>query len=287
MSGRRARRCLVALAGIALVGCASTPTRAPPVEPVHEKAPTEAVLTFEAEQREKAVGATRRNALEEAALAWEVLVVLRPDVTEYRERLRDTRKRIEEDVSERLAGAALAARQGDLDGATRKYLEVLALQPDNEPADDALRALERERNRRNTRNKSAHPTIARAAQAAQANGEKPVVSNEMATRNDLEHASMLADNGEFDEAIGLLQTRLAGNSRDAVIRRLLAEVYFRKAESLLPLDRAAALAALKRSVQLDPTEPAAAARLEQLQGGAATPPAATRPRGGKAAESPP
>ena len=279
MSWRQSRWILVAWVGVALAGCASRPPPAPPPEGAQKRQPKAAPSAFEAEQRERALSATRRHALADAALAWEVLVVLRPDVTEYRERLRDTRERIEDEVSERLPRAALAARQGDLDGATRQYLEVLALQPDSEPAADALRALERERNKRNSLGKFSRLTIARAPQADRG---KPASANEMAGRNDIEHASILADNGEFDEAIGLLETRLAANRRDAAARRLLAKVYYRKAESLLPLDRAAAIAALKKSAQLDPTEPAAAARLKQLQEGAGTPPAAPAPSRPKA-----
>jgi hypothetical protein len=45
---------------------------------------------------------------------------------------------------------------------------------------------------------------------------------------------------------------------------MLADLYVRQADSLLPSRRDAAIASLERAVQADPTHPRAAARLKEL-----------------------
>jgi len=288
MSAPQARLWLIALTSIVLAACASTPPAAPTIQRPGDRqqaaAPSTAPeIAFENEQRARALEATRRDMLADAALTWEILAALRPDVAEYRERLADSRQRIGAAVSERLPLAAQAAQRGDLDGATRQYLEVLALQPDNAAAADALRALERARNKRSYLGKYSRLTLARTPPA---DAEAAASAGELAGRNELEHASLLADSGEFDDAIGLLERHLTADRRDAAARPLLARVYFRKAESLLPRDRAAAVAALKKSIQWDPAATDAAARLKQLQNGTRSPPAQTAPAD-REAEAPP
>ena len=60
--------------------------------------------------------------------------------------------------------------------------------------------------------------------------------------NDLELASMLAAQGELDDAIAVLEARLAVDKRDAAARSLLAEVYYQRADRLAVSDRAGAIA---------------------------------------------
>ena len=67
---------------------------------------------------------------------------------EYRVRLNETRRLIDQQVPEHLERGAQAAKRGALDDAQRHYLAALALQPDNVVAGAALRQLERERMRR-------------------------------------------------------------------------------------------------------------------------------------------
>ena len=283
---------LVAIACVA--GCGSTPHAGAPTASIDDS-PQAADATrsppaaFEQRQRDRALGFMRQKRFAEAAVTWEVLGVLRPDVGEYRERLAETQRQIDAAVAERLPRAAQAAQRGDIDAATQHYLAVLALQPQNEPAADALRALERERNKRNYLGKYSRFTITRRAIA---DAEMPANAGHMADRNDIEHAALLAGmfdviairhdiehaallagDGEFDEAIGLLERRLVADRRDAAARRLLASVYYRKAESLSSRDKSAAVAALEKSVRLDPVEPIAAARLRQLKGGSVAAPA--------------
>lgn len=276
-----------ALLCAALVAC----TTAPPAEmpsTEHDDLPAAAALaqstapTFEQKQRERAQSLTRRGRLADAALAWEILTVFRPDAVEYRERLADTRRQIDAAVAERSQRGAQAFKRGELDNASAYYLAALALQPDQPQAADALRAIERERNKRSYLGKYSRVTLTHRAtvQAEVVMPRKPVGAT--ADRNELEHASMLATQGEFDDAIQLLERRLAGDRRDEAARLLLADVYYQKAEKLAVRDKAAAITALQKSVRLDATHTRAAARLQQLKSGAATggtaAPAALAPR---------
>jgi tetratricopeptide (TPR) repeat protein len=246
------------LAGAPFSAPAPAAASAAPVAPTPQAA-------YEQQQRERALTAARQKRLADAALAWELLTVLRPDVAEYRERLAGAQRQIEAAVAERMPRALQAAQRGDIDAATRQYLAILALQPLNEPAAEALRALERERIKRNHLGRYTSTTLTRRAMAE---AEMPVGASAgrggLAGRNELEHASLLAGDGEFDDAIGLLERRLALDPKDGASRRLLADVYYLKAESLLPGDRPGAIAALQRSQRTFPAAARAATRLRQL-----------------------
>ncbi|HET7863582.1 MAG TPA: hypothetical protein VFL86_04175, partial [Burkholderiaceae bacterium] len=97
----------------------------------------------------------RQGKLADAAVAWEILSVLRPDVAEYREQCTKIQSQIDAAVAERLQRAGQAQRRGELDAAAQGYLAVLALQPDHAQAADALRTIERERNKRNVLGRAA------------------------------------------------------------------------------------------------------------------------------------
>ena len=64
-----------------------------------------------------------------------------------------------------LQRAALAQKHGEFDTATTNYLLVLSLQPDNAQAADALRAIERDRNKRSYLGKLSRVTLARRPSA--------------------------------------------------------------------------------------------------------------------------
>ena len=165
----------VVAAVAAVAGCASTaiPSEQGPVtstavarkvDSPQGKAPTAVLPTpFEQRQFDHAVNLAQQKWLASAALAWEVLVVLRPDVPVYRERLADIQRQIDSAVAEKMPRAASAAQAGDIDSAARQYLAILALQPHNALAADALRALERERNKRNHLGRHSRSTITRRA----------------------------------------------------------------------------------------------------------------------------
>jgi tetratricopeptide (TPR) repeat protein len=206
--------------------------------------------------------AQRENRLADAATAWDILTALRPDVADYRDRLLETQRLIDKAVADRLPRATQAQQRGDLDMATRHYLAVLALQPHNAAAADALRAIERERNKRNYLGKYSRNTLTHRAMA---DAEMPQAAGRLAERNKLEHAALLADDGQFDDAIALLEARLASDRNDRDAQRLLASVLLRKAEPLVASDRATAKVLLERSVRLDPAEPRAARLLKELK----------------------
>lgn len=153
------------LAGAALlVGCA-TPSAPPPAGAPPATAAAAAHAGFEQRYRERAMTAARQGRLADAALAWEVLTVLRPDRRDYRDALAQTRRDIDAALAERLPRAAQAQRRGELDTATQLYLGVLALQPDSAAAADALRAIERERVSRQQLGKPSRLTLTRRAMA--------------------------------------------------------------------------------------------------------------------------
>lgn len=244
---------------IALAGCAVTPqpardattppsaTQSAPAAPLDDAT----LGNFEQRQRDAARAAAQQGRWTEAIWAWDVVLALHPA---------DTAARGERDAAvasaagiaaDRLARARQARQRGDLDGAVKLYLEVLAVAPDDLAAADALREIERARTRRGS------ASAARTAQAAPPRGAAAGSGD----RNDLEHASMLAQQGEFESAIALLAPQAANDPR---ARAQLADIYWRYAQRLEARDRAAAIAALRRCLQLDPGHKLAADKLKAL-----------------------
>ena len=232
---------------------------------------------FERKQRERAQLLARQGRLGEAVLAWEVVTVLRPDAMEYRERLAELRKQVDAATAERLQRGVAAQQRGELDAATQQYLAALALQPDQAQAAEALRAIERERNKRNFLGKYSRLTLTRRSMA---DATMPSTAPES---NELEHASILASQGDIDDAIAVLEKRVAADRRDDAARQLLADVYFQKGEKLAVRDKKGAIAALEKCLRLDPAHTRAAALLKQLKAtpvptAAASSPGGARPR---------
>lgn len=265
------------LASMLLVACGSQSPAAPAVVPANETAPAAAAKSagspqaaFERRQRERAVALAKQGQLGEAALAWEALTVVQPESAEYHDRLVETQRQIDTAVAERLPRAAQAYKRGELDAAAQQYLAVLALQPEQAQAAEALRAIERDRVKRNSLGKLSRYTLTRKAVAdGEMTQAPPRSAGTLADRNEFEHAALLADQGEFDEAIRLLDRRVAAGAQDPAVRAQLAEVYLRKAEAIAPRDRPGAIAAAERSLQLQPRNPRAAARLREWRAAAA------------------
>lgn len=133
-----------------LAACSSTPPREPAdatTLPAESRVDSP-LVAFERAQLERALQLVQQGRHAEAANAWEVLALLRPEVVAYQDRLEQARTRAEADAGEHLRRAELARRRGDLDGAQTQYLLALQLQPEQAQAADGLRAIERERNRR-------------------------------------------------------------------------------------------------------------------------------------------
>lgn len=261
-----------ALVAMLLAACTAVPPAEPPTAaddvPPLPTTTAPAQTDYEQRQRERAVTLARQGRLADAALTWEILGVLRPDVPEYGEQLAHARRQIESASAERLQRAQQAHKRGEWEAATQWYLSVLALQPDHTLAADALRTLERERNKRTHLNKFARviTPAPRPASPPKVPAGNTAAAAAPPDRNELEHAAMLTVQGEYDDAIVLLERRLAAGRPDEVARALLADAYFQKAEEIAAADKAGAIAALEKSVRLYPTHPLAADRLKQLKG---------------------
>ncbi|WP_157269376.1 tetratricopeptide repeat protein [Azohydromonas aeria] len=301
--------CAVLLAGCA--GVSAPPSDAPPVAVPALRPAVLPAEAFERRQREAAALAEEQGRLADAALAWELLALLRPEVEEYRTRLEAMRRRIEAEAEQRLQRAAQARQRGDLDAAAAQYLAALAVKPDDLRAAEALRGIERERNRRLYLGRYSRYTItrranleaeminARTARDPQAGTRTTIADGSVvgsapdavgrplraarperlghpkrsqreahaavSGRNELEHASMLMAQGQIADAQAMLEASVAADPHDAASRLMLAEVYYQHGERLAMHDRAAAIAALEKSVKADATHPRAQARLKQLR----------------------
>ena len=272
------RRLAATVCVAALAGCASAPPTPGAGAAVTSGASTASSAAFEQHYRDRASSAQRQGHLADAAIAWEVLTVLRPESREYRDALLDTRRQIDAAVAERLPRAAQAQRRGDLDAATQGYLAVLALQPDSTPAADALRSIERERVKRQQLGRLSRLTLMRRGTETMSPNDKLAAPAGL-DRNELEHATILARQGEIDSAIGLLERRLAADRNDRAARNLLADLYERKADDVLAArDTAGAIALLEKSLRLDPSDAHVAERLKQLRAAAVSKPADAKGR---------
>ena len=145
----------MAVLTLALAACGSQPPA--PASPATATRPTQTaaapsrsdgIEAFERQHRERAETAQRQGRLADAALSWEVLTALRPQRSEYRERLAATRAQIQAGVNDRTAKGAAAQKRGEIDAAVQHYLAALALDPTHDGAADALRSIERERQKR-------------------------------------------------------------------------------------------------------------------------------------------
>jgi hypothetical protein len=241
------RLALLALAAMG-AGCASLSSTQEVVVVEHEALPASVPLSggaagFEQRLRDRAVADGRQGRLADAAVGWEILSVLRPDVPEYRERLNETRRVIHAAVPERLQRAQNAWKRGELDTASAQFLAVLALQPDHPQAADALRGIERNRNRSLYLGKLSRITLARSSggglQTAKVGG--PPEGNE------LEHAAMLRTQGEVDAAIALLERHVAVHGADPKACQLLGDMLLQKARANAPLKQPRGGAAARAS----------------------------------------
>lgn len=259
---REFRGRLAAICCVLLAACSQAPvaidSSGEPALPVLQDSPNAA---FEQQQRERAKDLTRQGAFGEAAIAWEVLALLRPDVVEYAENLRRTQSRIEARVAQRMLAADQARRRGEADQAAQLYLHALADDPLNTQAAQALRAIERERNRRNYLGKPSRLTLTRYA-TAEAEQSRAALSS--VDRNDLEHASLLMHQSEYAEAIRILERYVKVFPQDEAARKALADACYQLAERKQANEPTAAQALLRRAVKLDPAHDQAAKRLRQL-----------------------
>lgn len=260
---------------LALSGCV---TRAP--EPAVRPAPSalpapapapaaasdiwqQPLLEFERQHRELAATAARQGDWAAAEEALDVVKALRPNDAEAVADMNRARQMAAAGSAQRLTEARAAQRQGEAAKAQRLFLDVLALSPDNAEAAQALRGLERERVQRQhlgqlSRNLFTRPPVIPSMARNAVNAG--------ASKSELERATLLASQGETKEAIAVLQPLSTAAKPDPAARSLLADLHVKQAEELLPNDRAAAIAALQRSLQLEPRHVRATALLRALRG---------------------
>lgn len=251
-------------AGVCLSGCGNMQQTLPDASDAPASGPM-TLSAFEAVQRQSALEFERQARLADAAWAWEVLTVLRPGEQRYRDSLASARRQIDAAVADHVQRAAQAQKRGEPETAATQYLMALSLQPDHVQAADALRSIERDRNRRTYLGKPSRVTLARRGPETEKlpAAARATVSRE---RNDFEHATLLAAQGEVDDAIALVERRMPASRRDASARRLLADLYCQKAEALAARrDTAAAIAALRKTLALEAGHARAGMLMKQLQ----------------------
>ena len=273
---------------VGLAGCASRSGAPPAALPSGETVsiaagdPSAPLLeTFEQRQRDAAAAAAQQGLWLEAAWAWEVLLALNPRDPEIAKRLADARQAATAAATERSARGKQALQRGDADNAVRLYIEALSFVPAHVEAAEALRAIERDRVRRQHLGQVARYSLMRRPDNATppAGATAPGTANNTvsAERNEVEHASMLANQGEIDGAITVLKPITAGPNADAGAKRLLADLYVKRADILAATDRAAAIDALERAVAAYPDHLRAATRLKLLKDAARDKPLAALP----------
>jgi tetratricopeptide (TPR) repeat protein len=243
----------------------------PAPEPTPERVDA-ALDSYLQHQVEQARLAQAQGRWADAALAWEVSSLLRPDDHQIRAAWAHAQRRIDA-LAEQHRGLAEAARaRGDLELATQSYLAMLALDPGRRDAADALRRIERERNRGSLVGRFARaPSLRRQPGDAVA----PAVDNTepgRAANSQREHATLLARQGQLDSAIQMLRES-PSLSRDAAHRALLADLYVQKAEALRLQQPGAARVAVEAALALDRRHPAALALLAKLPKVRPAPPA--------------
>jgi len=244
-----------------LLGCASVP---PPLPLPAAEPPSAAVRLpadpgldrFEKVQKARAEAAAADGHWAEAALAYEGLALVHPDDPAYAAALEKVRQRIATASAEQWALAEAARRRTDWEAAARAYLQVLAIDPGHLAAADALRAVERERNRRSIVGRFSRQVLARR-------GTDPDGNVYADTRNQIEHATLLARQGDVDAAITLLKEGMRANG-DSARKSLLADLYVQRAESLRQQNPQSARTSVDAALALDPNHPQARALARQL-----------------------
>jgi tetratricopeptide (TPR) repeat protein len=246
---------------------------APAQQPVQPRAdapalptPSPQVAEFEAQHRRAAQSAVSQGRWADVLWAQDVLLALNPGDAELTQQRQQAESTARKESADRLERARQSQLRGDADTAWRLYLEALLLRPDLEAAAAGLRSLERERVKRQHLGQLSRNTLLRRApnEVLSNSGRATAAQNTSAEGNELEHASLLAAQGETDAAIAVLLPAASTTPGDTAQRRLLAELYFRKAEKLAATDRPAAIVALQQSLLYDPGPNKTALRLKQL-----------------------
>jgi tetratricopeptide (TPR) repeat protein len=199
----------------------------PPAFPM----PTASELAeFAQQQRGAARTAAAQAQHRQAQRSWDILLALLPADAEAKAGFAQATAALRASAAEQLARARAAQARSDPETAVRHYLETLALEPENAAAAEALRALEHQRALRNKPLTFARPlNLANPGAAASpaASPPGPVARGKAAARgaeatptrtaepeaSELEHAALLASQGDLEAAIALLTPVLRAQSQ--------------------------------------------------------------------------
>lgn len=237
---------LLVIAAASLASCAG-PARIPEI--FASARPASAAL-LEERTLSQARELTKQQRWSEAAVQWEILQLLRPDVPEYGQQVENCQTRAKEVASLQLKAASAARERKDVDLATVSYLKALRMEPDNKIAMEGLRAIEKQR-----------ATVGPLARNARANGS--VKSNPVYpprkiqpepygnARQDLDLGIMLLRQGDHAGSIQAIEKYLRADPRDETARRYLGDAHLqlaqqqlrggRKEEALVSMEKARSL----------------------------------------------
>lgn len=147
-----ARRVLPLSLCITVAACMTPPPGDPVASPAPAAAPApqapSATVALEERHHQRAQDYVRARNWADALVQWELLALLSPESTRYRDALAETRAKIRESADNLSALAEQSRRQGNLDQATLLYLRVLNVDRGNQAAAQALRDIDAERTRR-------------------------------------------------------------------------------------------------------------------------------------------
>lgn len=238
-------------------------------------------------QRTRAQAAAQQQRWVDALWAWDVVLALRPQDTHAKSQRAQAQAAATAAAEQRHGQARLARQRGDVDGASRAYLEVLAVSPSDRLAADSLREIERQRTQRGNL-LAQRPSLSwTASRATPGVSGGPSVAD-AAQDPALEHASLLAGQGDLESAIGLLRALASSGRGTPPVRQSLGELYWRQAQQAeSDGDRPKAVAALRQCLQWAPGHRAASDRLAALGAGLGAPAGARPGAPGRPAESVP
>ena len=243
--------------GIALLSaCAEIPPAPVPLPVLRVSPQDEQVNQAIARHRQLAQQHRAAGDLAAAAAQWQILTVLAPRDETFRQELAATRAAIDQRARENLAAGMAALKGGDADRAADAMLRVLALDPGNADAAQALRDIEKRRMARTQASRAARA----GGTAVAANNGGPRAAGARAPATDAADAAdaySLEQPLEMfkagDTAGGLRELRLfvAANPNDKAARnRIGTAVYDRGKELEAQGQREQALAMYDEAVAL-------------------------------------
>lgn len=275
IAASRVRRLSVGLVAIAASSCGVAPVSttqfpemgAPKVAVFDSEPPQPAAVIDDRSRRlhERAQVLEREARFLEAIALWEAQKLLEPNSNRYDAAIARARVWNANAVAERLRAADAARSAGNSTEAITQFWRVLRVDPDNERARSALRALEAERARRGTIN-----LIARAGPAVSSPepaSTKPAAPRAGEALRDLDVGVMSLRQGDHAGSIQILERHLKERKDDPVARAHLAEAHHQLGQvTLAKGNREEALGQFERSLAYGPRDkPAVASAIRSLR----------------------